>query len=46
VVTDSIPIPPEKMKSINNLKVLSTAAMFGDAIQRIHGGRSISAMFE
>lgn len=46
VVTDSIPIPPDKRKSLKNLKVLSTATMFGDAIQRIHGGRSISAMFE
>jgi ribose-phosphate pyrophosphokinase len=31
---------------LKNLKVLSTAAMFGDAILRIHGGRSISEMMD
>jgi ribose-phosphate pyrophosphokinase len=46
VVTDSIPIPPDKAKALNNLKVLSTAALFGDAILRIHGGRSISEMMD
>jgi len=46
VVTDSIPIPPAISAEIPNLKVLSTASMFGDAILRIHGGRSISEMME
>lgn len=46
VVTDTVPIPPEKAAGIANLKVLSTASMFGDAILRIHGGRSISEMME
>jgi len=31
---------------VPNLKILSTAPMFGDAILRIHGGRSISEMME
>ena len=31
VVTDSIPIPTAKRESMRNLKVLSTAAMFGRA---------------
>jgi ribose-phosphate pyrophosphokinase len=44
VVTDTIPIPPQKAQALRNLKVLSTSAMFGDAIRRIHGGRSISEM--
>ncbi|HNX95794.1 MAG TPA: ribose-phosphate pyrophosphokinase [Holophaga sp.] len=44
VVTDTIPIPAAKREALPNLKVLSTAAMFGDAILRIHGGRSISEM--
>jgi len=46
VVTDSIPISPERAKELPNLKVLSTAALFGDAILRIHGGRSISEMMD
>jgi ribose-phosphate pyrophosphokinase len=46
VVTDTIPVPAERAAAIRNLKVLSTAAMFGDAILRIHGGRSISEMMD
>ena len=46
VVTDSIPVPPERAKALPNLRVLSTAALFGDAILRIHGGRSISEMMD
>jgi len=46
VVTDSIPVTPERAKALPNLRVLSTAALFGDAILRIHGGRSISEMMD
>ena len=46
VVTDTIPVPPDQRQALPNLKVLSTAALFGDAILRIHGGRSISEMME
>ncbi len=46
VVTDTIPIPAAKRDLFKNLKVLSTAAMFGDAILRIHAGRSLSEMME
>jgi len=46
VVTDSIPVSPERARQMPNLKVLSTAALFGDAILRIHGGRSISEMMD
>jgi ribose-phosphate pyrophosphokinase len=46
VVTDTIPIPKKTARALNNLRVLSTAAMFGDAIRRIHEGRSISEMME
>jgi ribose-phosphate pyrophosphokinase len=46
VVTDTIPIAPETAKALRNLRVLSTAAMFGDAIGRIHGGRSVSEMLD
>ena len=46
VITDSIPVPPDRARALPNLKVLSTAALFGDAILRIHGGRSISEMMD
>lgn len=46
VVTDTIPIPADKAKALPMLKVLSTAGMLGDAILRIHGGRSISEMMD
>jgi ribose-phosphate pyrophosphokinase len=46
VVTDSIPVPARFSSAMPNLKVLSTAALFGDAILRIHGGRSISEMMD
>ncbi len=46
VVTDSIPVPERIRSAMPNLKVLSTAALFGDAILRIHGGRSISEMMD
>ncbi|MBI5533397.1 MAG: ribose-phosphate pyrophosphokinase [Deltaproteobacteria bacterium] len=46
VLTDTIPISQAKMTALRNLKVLSTASMFSDAILRIHGGRSISQMME
>ncbi|MCH8061982.1 MAG: ribose-phosphate pyrophosphokinase [Chloroflexi bacterium] len=44
VVTDTLPIPPEKMGS--KIKVLSVAATLGEAIHRIHSGMSVGAMFE
>jgi len=46
VVTDTVPIPAEIQEGVPALKILSTAPMFGDAILRIHGGRSISEMME
>jgi len=46
VVTDTIPIPKSVQDDIPNLKILSTARMFGNAISRIHCGRSISEMLE
>lgn len=42
VVTDTIPIA-EDMKDM--VKVISVAEIFGDAIVRIHEGRSVSTMF-
>jgi ribose-phosphate pyrophosphokinase len=43
VVTDTIPIPPEKARALPNLKVLSTAKLFADAIRAIHTNTSVSA---
>jgi ribose-phosphate pyrophosphokinase len=44
VVTDSIPVPPNKF--LPNLTVLSVAPLLADAIQRIHLNESVSKLFE
>jgi ribose-phosphate pyrophosphokinase len=44
VVTDSIPIPPNKQ--LANLTVLSVSRLLADAIERIHYDRSVSELFE
>jgi len=46
VVTDTIPIAESRLSGIKNLKVLSTASMFGEAIKRIHEGMSLSELME
>jgi ribose-phosphate pyrophosphokinase len=43
VVTDSIPIPKEKM--LPNMKILSVAPILAEAIKRINQHKSISAIF-
>ncbi len=43
VVTDSIPIPPEKMW--DGFRILTVAPLFAQAIERIHDGRSVSSLF-
>jgi ribose-phosphate pyrophosphokinase len=43
VVTDSIPIPPEKRGS--KIKVISLAPLIAEAILRIHRGQSVGALF-
>ena len=43
VVTDSIPLPPEKQ--LPNIVVLSVAPLLADAIKRIHDNRSVSKLF-
>ena len=42
-ITDSIPLTPEKQ--LPNLKVISVATLIANAVQRIHGNESISALF-
>jgi ribose-phosphate pyrophosphokinase len=44
VVTDSIPVPPNKQ--LSNLTVLSISRLLADAIERIHFDRSVSELFE
>jgi phosphoribosylpyrophosphate synthetase len=46
VVTDTIPITEPKLSTINNLKILTTADMFGEAIKRIHEGQSLSELMD
>ena len=43
VVTDTFPVPQEKR--VPRMEVLSTASLLGEAILRLHEGRSLSEMF-
>ena len=45
VVTDTIPLRPEAQK-LAKIRVLSTAAMLGEAIKRIHRDESVSGLFD
>jgi ribose-phosphate pyrophosphokinase len=44
VVTDTVPIPPEK--KLDNMTVLSVAPMLSETIRRIHTGASVGAVFD
>jgi ribose-phosphate pyrophosphokinase len=43
VVTDSIPVAPEKL--VDKIKVISLAPLIAEAIVRIHRGQSVGALF-
>jgi ribose-phosphate pyrophosphokinase len=43
VITDTIPLPPAK--HLPQIRVLSVAPLIGEAIQRIHRGESVGALF-
>ena len=43
-VTDTVPVPSDKRW--DGLTIISVAAVLGEAIQRIHNGASVGAMFD
>ena len=43
VLTDTVPLPPEKQSPI--ITVLSVAELFAGAIERIHEGKSVAELF-
>jgi ribose-phosphate pyrophosphokinase len=46
ITTDTVPIPADKMKFLENkLTILSVAPMLGEVIRRAHEGRSVGEMF-
>ncbi len=44
VITDTIPLPPEK--KVSKIKILPVAPLLGEAIMRIHNEESISSLFD
>jgi len=44
VVTDTVPV--KDGKKLDKIKVLSIAPLLGEAVSRIHTGKSIGALFE
>jgi ribose-phosphate pyrophosphokinase len=46
VVTNTIPLNPEKRENSSKIKVLSVAPLFGEAIIRIHEDLSVSRLFD
>jgi ribose-phosphate pyrophosphokinase len=44
VITDSVPLPPEKQRS--KIKQLSIAPMLGEAIRRVNQAMSVSSLFD
>jgi ribose-phosphate pyrophosphokinase len=44
IVTDTIPLN-EKVKELDNIKVLTVSELIGEAINRIHKNESVSALF-
>jgi ribose-phosphate pyrophosphokinase len=44
IVTDTIDIPMEKC--MDNMEIVTVGNIFGEAVNRIHNGESVSALFE
>ncbi|MEZ4739122.1 MAG: ribose-phosphate pyrophosphokinase [Flavobacteriales bacterium] len=45
IVTDTIPLDPEKAKATTKIKQLTVAGLFGDVIKRVQSHESISSHF-
>lgn len=46
ITTDTVPIPADKMKYLENkVTILSVASLIGEVIRRAHEGRSVGEMF-
>lgn len=45
VVTDTVPVPQEKIDAVGKLTVLTISALIGEAIHRIHNDQSVSSLF-
>jgi ribose-phosphate pyrophosphokinase len=46
ITTDTVPIPPRKMKPLKGrITILSIAPLLGEVIRRAHEGRSVGEMF-
>jgi len=46
IVTDTIPIPPEKLTITSKIKQLPVAHLIGEAVRRIHSEESVSSLFK
>ena len=44
IITDTISVPKHKL--IDKLKIISVSNIFGQAVDRVHNGESVSALFE
>jgi len=44
IVTDTVSISDDK--KLDNMKIVTVSKVFGEAIQRIYDGESVSALFE
>jgi len=44
IITDTISIPKEK--HIEKMKIVSVGKVFAEAVNRVHNGESVSALFE
>ena len=44
IVTDTLSIPEEK--KLDNMEIVTVANVFGEAIERVYEGKSVSALFE
>jgi ribose-phosphate pyrophosphokinase len=46
IVTNTYPIPEEKIIGIKKLRIIDVSGVFAEAIRRTHNGESISYLFD